>query len=109
MNIDYKVKVRVGKFKFTIPVGFGYKTITWFALSAAKQYSEVVYPKGHYLPCLVQIKGKGKYETEGGEMIDNEFFDTPHPALRIVDYIKKLYTNENCKKEDIFWEVKIKK
>ena len=92
LDINYKINVKVEKFQFTVPVGFGYKNITWLALCAAQQYSKKVYPQGHYLPCRVNIFGKGTYTSEntGNEEV-NEFFNQPHPALRIVDYIRHIY------------------
>ena len=75
LDIDYRINVHVkghglasgSPLVFSVPVGFGYKTITWLALCAAQQYSEVVYPKGHYLPHSVSIKGKGYYMLDTGE------------------------------------------
>ena len=42
-------------------------------------------------------------------MEEYEFQDNPHPAVRIIDYIRKIYENENCSKEEIKWFVQIKK
>jgi hypothetical protein len=36
LEINYKIMVKVGKFEFSVPVGFGYKTITWLALCGAQ-------------------------------------------------------------------------
>ncbi len=46
---------------------------------------------------------------EDGSKQESEISDIPHPAIRIVDYIKKLHTVENCTKENIKWTIKIKK
>ena len=51
--IIMKFKVQVEEFVFYINVGQGLNDFAWFALAAAKLYSNKKNPDSNYLPCYL--------------------------------------------------------
>lgn len=70
-----ELNVRVEAEKMTLAVGKGFCDFVWLACYAAKMYGRVVYPKGNYLPLLLQLEQQGVTYT-------------PHPRKRICQFIQ---------------------
>ncbi|CAD8201152.1 unnamed protein product [Paramecium octaurelia] len=73
-----KFKVQVEEFVFYINVGQGLNDFAWFALAAAKLYSNKKNPDSNYLPCYLQFRVPG-----------TDMFLTPPPRAKIFDYLKE--------------------